>query len=57
MKKFKKEEDIQKIKVGLEAFYRKVEEANIPAFEKRVQTLKNWQTEILNSFVFQYCDF
>ncbi|WP_312755288.1 ISL3 family transposase [Rummeliibacillus suwonensis] len=50
----KEEKDIQKIKNGLEAFYRKVEEATIPAFRKRIQTLKNWQVEILNSFVFNY---
>jgi transposase len=50
----KKEKNVQKIKKGLEAFYRKVDEANIPVFMKRVQTLKNWQTEILNSFVFPY---
>ena len=52
--KAKEEKDMQKIKEGLEAFYRKVEEANIPAFIKRIQTLKNWQVEILNSFVFDY---
>ena len=46
--------DIKKVKDGLEAFYRKVEEANIPAFKKRIQTLKNWQVEVLNSFVFDY---
>lgn len=50
----KEENNIQKIKDGLEAFYRKVEEANIPSFIKRIQTLKNWQVEILNSFVFDY---
>ena len=46
--------DIKKVKDGLEAFYRKVEEANIPAFKKRIETLKNWQVEVLNSFVFDY---
>ena len=50
----KEEKNIQKVKEGLEAFYRKVEDADIPAFKKRIQTLKNWQVEILNSFVFNY---
>lgn len=36
----KKEKNLQKIKEGLAAFYRKVEEANSPAFSKRIQTLK-----------------
>ena len=52
--KAKEEKDLQKIKEGLEAFYRQVEQANILAFIKRIQTLKNWQVEILNSFVFAY---
>ncbi|WP_445954578.1 transposase [Ureibacillus sp. FSL E2-3493] len=42
------------IKKRLEAFYRKVEKANIPAFLKAIQTLKNWQVEILNSLSFGY---
>ncbi|MEK9199595.1 ISL3 family transposase [Ureibacillus sp. FSL E2-3493] len=50
----KEEKNIQKVKEGLEAFYRKVEEANIPSFIKRIQTIKNWQVEILNSFIFNY---
>ena len=50
----KEEKNIQKVKEGLEAFYRKVEDADIPTFKKRIQTLKNWQVEILNSFVFNY---
>ncbi|SOB91244.1 transposase [Ureibacillus xyleni] len=50
----KKEKNVQKVKEGLEAFYRKVEELNIPSFLKSIQTLKNWQIEILNSFVFGY---
>jgi transposase len=36
------------------AYYRKVEEANIPAFLKAIRTFKNWQVEILNSFSFKY---
>ncbi|RQW70506.1 ISL3 family transposase [Lysinibacillus composti] len=46
--------DLIEIKKRLEAFYRKVEEANIPAFLKAIQTLKNWQVEILNSLSFGY---
>ena len=42
------------IKEGLEAFYRKVEETENPAFLKAIQTFKNWQVEILNSFSFGY---
>ncbi len=43
-----------KSKEGLEAFYRKVEEANIQVFIKRIQALKNWQVEILNSLILNY---
>lgn len=46
--------DMKEIKSRLNAFYRKVEKANIPAFLKAIRTLKNWQTEILNSFAFDY---
>lgn len=46
--------DIAEVKKRLEAYYRKVEEANIPAFLKAIQTFKNWQVEILNSFSFGY---
>lgn len=53
-KQAKMEKDVQKVKAGLESFYQQVEEANISVFKKRIQTLKNWQTEILNSFVFDY---
>ena len=50
----KKETEMTKVKAGLEAFYRKVEASNIPAFKRAIQTFKNWQMEILNSFVFGY---
>ena len=50
----KKEVDMKKVKQGLENFYRKVEHSNIPAFKKAIQTFKNWQMEILNSFVFGF---
>ncbi|MFB5664401.1 ISL3 family transposase [Alteribacillus sp. HJP-4] len=42
------------IKEELYAFYQDVEDAGLPALNKAVQTLKNWQTEILNSFTFGY---
>ena len=47
-------EDVAEVKRRLEAFYRKVEEATIPAFLKAIRTFKNWQVEILNSFSFKY---
>jgi len=47
-------DDVSEVKRRLEAFYRKVEEAKIPAFLKAIRTLKNWQVEILNSFIFKY---
>ena len=50
----KKTDDVGEVKRRLEAFYRKVEEAKIPAFIKAIRTLKNWQVEILNSFIFNY---
>jgi len=46
--------DVAKVKRKLQDFYRKVEEANIPAFLKAIRILKNWQVEILNSFIFNY---
>lgn len=50
----KKTDDVAEVKLRLEAFYRLVEEARVPAFLKAIQTFKNWQVEILNSFVFSY---
>ena len=50
----KNEKDIAKIKEGLFEFYKLVEESGIPAFKRVIQTFKNWQTEILNSFSFGY---
>lgn len=50
----KKESDIAIIKKGLLQFYKQVEASGIPAFKKAIQTFKNWQTEILNSFSFGY---
>ena len=50
----KRESNIAVIKEGLVAFYEQVKEAKVPAFEKAIETLKNWQTEILNSFSYGY---
>lgn len=50
----KKSDDVVEVKRRLEAFYRRVEEAGVPAFLKAIKTLKNWQVEILNSFAFGY---
>lgn len=50
----KEESDLSKIKEGLFQFYKQVEESGIPAFKRAIQTFKNWQTEILNSFTFGY---
>ncbi len=36
------------------AFYRKVEETQNSAFLKAIKTFKNWQIEVLNSYVFGY---
>ncbi|MBE3568734.1 MAG: ISL3 family transposase [Bacillales bacterium] len=45
-------EQIAKVKQELEAFYQKVEELGILEMMKAIKTLQNWQTEILNSFVY-----
>lgn len=50
----KETKDLVEVKKQLEAFYRKVEDSNIPAFKKAIRTFKNWQTEILNSFSFGF---
>ncbi|MER2191524.1 MAG: ISL3 family transposase [Solibacillus sp.] len=50
----KKETDLKKVKAGLEAFYREVEESGNPAFLKAIKTFRNWQKEILNSYAFPY---
>jgi transposase len=47
-------ENVAEVKNQLEDFYRKVEEARIPEFLKAIQTFRNWQVEILNSFSFKY---
>lgn len=50
----KTKNDVVEVKKRLQAFYRKVEETKLPAFLKAIQTFKNWQVEILNSFSFGY---
>ena len=50
----KEEKDFLKVKEGLLAFYRTVEEKQNPAFIKAIKTFKNWQAEILNSYIFGY---
>ncbi|MGE8001801.1 ISL3 family transposase, partial [Lysinibacillus sp. NPDC093190] len=50
----KTKNDVIEVKKRLQAFYRKVEETKLPAFLKAIQTFKNWQVEILNSFSFGY---
>jgi len=47
-------DDVAEVKRRLESFYREVELAAIPAFLKAIRTLRNWQVEILNSFIFNY---
>lgn len=46
------EDSILQTKTLLNDFYRKVELANIPEFKKAIQTLRNWQVELLNSFAY-----
>lgn len=47
-------ESIRQTKEGLYRFYKLVEKSGIPEFLTNIQTLKNWQVEILNSFVYGY---
>ncbi|MFS0865697.1 ISL3 family transposase [Fredinandcohnia sp. 179-A 10B2 NHS] len=46
--------DILQTKNTLNDFYDEVVEAKIPEFARAIQTLKNWQIEILNSFSYNY---
>lgn len=46
------ETNIKKIKQELKEFYYRVEESGIPEMMKAIETFKNWQVEILNSFVY-----
>ena len=47
-------ENIVDVKNGLKAFYQEVEAAGITELKKAIKTFQNWQTEILNSFVYGY---
>ncbi len=40
------------VEKGLYAFYQKVEAIRVKEFHRAIQTLKNWQKEVLNSFAF-----
>ncbi|SEO50272.1 Transposase [Amphibacillus marinus] len=44
--------DLSTLKEHLYDFYERVRTAEIPAFTKAIETFKNWQKEILNSFAF-----
>ncbi len=46
--------NIRQVKVELDSFYRQVEEIGIPEMKRTKKTFENWETEILNSFVFNY---
>lgn len=35
-------------------FYETVEKSGVPEFITNIRTLKNWQVEVLNSFVYDY---
>ncbi|PLR90795.1 ISL3 family transposase [Bacillus sp. T33-2] len=47
-------DQIATVKDGLNRFYDLVVDAGIPEMMKAIQTFQNWQTEILNSFVYDY---
>lgn len=47
-------EKIVDVKEGLKAFYQQVEATGIKEMIKAIGTFQNWQTEILNSFVYDY---
>lgn len=47
-------EQIVEVKNGLKTFYQEVEATGIPEMIKSIETFKNWQTEILNSFAYGY---
>jgi transposase len=48
------QEQITQVKEELKDFYQIVETSGIPEMKKAIKTFKNWQTEILNSFVYNY---
>lgn len=48
------QEKMKETQQGLIDFYRKVQQERLPEFAKAIRTFRNWQTEILNSFLFDY---
>ena len=46
------QEKIKEVKKELEAFYQVVEASGIPEMKQAIETFRNWQVEILNSFVY-----
>nr|WP_245308306.1 transposase [Halalkalibacter urbisdiaboli] len=51
-KELGKQGRMEEVKQRLYAFYQKVEASEVEEFHRAIQTLKNWQKEILNSFAF-----
>jgi len=52
--KEKGNDHITEVKDGLKEFYELVETSGIPEMKRAIKTFQNWQTEILNSFVYPY---
>lgn len=48
------EHRIVEVKQGLIGFYEKVESSGMSEMKRSIRTFQNWQTEILNSFVYNY---
>lgn len=48
------DQDLATTKTSLHAFYRKVKKSGLDAFLSAIQTLQNWQPEIMNSFAYGY---
>jgi len=48
------QEQITQVKQELKDFYQLVEASEIPEMKKAIQTIQNWQTEILNSFAYNF---
>ncbi|MBM7692099.1 transposase [Peribacillus deserti] len=45
---------MREVKEELHEFYELVRRSEIPEMNKAIKTLQNWQTEILNSFIYSY---
>lgn len=52
--KYEEEGNIKKVKEHLYAFYDLVHASGLDEFVSAIHTFKNWQTEIMNSFIFDY---